>query len=122
MFLEVESSENCESSLFLRFKEGGPSRPVIQIKNYDRSSTGEWCEVVGYTDDAARPWCTALAQPVEDSGAGLAILIFGGVGGIRLKPVSCEEEWDLKSPRQWGETHLLLADSRDLRYGESETL
>ena len=117
MFLEVESSKNCELSLFLRFKEVEPPKPVIQIKSYERASNGEWCDVVGYSDDEDTPWSTAMAQPVEDSGAGLAILIFGGVGGIRLKPVSCEEAWNLESRKQWGETHLLLADSRDLRYG-----
>ncbi len=115
MFLEVESSENCESSLFLRFKEVGPAKPVVQIKSYEQSPKGEWCDVVGYTDDLENPWCTAMAQPVEDSGAGLAFLIIGGIGGLRLKPVSCEEDWNLESERQWGETHLLLADSRDLR-------
>jgi len=116
MFLEVESSENCELSLFLRFKEVGPPKPVVQVKSYERDRKGEWCDVVAYSDDPERPWPTAMAQPVEDSGAGLAILIFGSVGGIRLKPVSCEEDWNLESRDQWGETHLLLADTRDLRY------
>jgi len=119
MFLEVESSDNCETSLFLRFKELGPSRTVTQVKSYERSPAGEWCDVVGYTDDVENPWCVASAQPVEDSGAGLAILIFGGVGGLRLKPVSCKEPWDVKSPQQWAETHLLIGDSRDLRYAGS---
>ena len=117
MFVEVESGENCETSIFLRFKEVGPSQEVTQVKIYDRSPRGEWCEVIGCTDDEAAPWCVAKAQPVEDSGAGLAILVFGGVGGIRLKPLSCGEEWSLNSREQWGETHLLFGDSRDLRYG-----
>lgn len=121
MFLEVESGENCEMSVFLRFKEVGPPKAVVEIKIYDRSPKGEWCDVVGFTDDEENPWCVAMAQPVEDSGAGLAILIFGGVGGLRLKPVSCEEEWNLESPRQWAETHLLIGDSRDLRYADAGT-
>ena len=116
MFFEVEPNENCESSVFLRFKEVGPPRPVIQVKIYERNAKGEWCDVVGYAPEEDDPWCPAFAQPVEDSGAGLAVLIIGGVGGLRLKPVSCEEDWDLASPHQWGETHLLLAESRDLRY------
>ena len=118
MFLEVESNENCETSIFLRFKEAGPARPVIRVKSYEREPKGEWCDVVGYAPDDHNPWPQAMGQVVEDSGAGLAILIYGGLGGVRLKPVSAQEAWNLGSLRQWGETHLLLGDVGDLRYAE----
>ena len=116
MFLEVESSENFESSLFLRFKDVGPAKPLLQVKLYDRSPRGEWCDVVGWTDDEIQPHCSALAQLVEDSGAGFAYLIFGGNCGIRMKFAKIKEPWSLESSSQWGESHLLLADLSDIKF------
>ncbi len=118
MVLEVESNDNCEASVFVRFKEIEPARPVSQIRIYDRTSQGEWCWVCGWTDHPTHPRGAAFAQRVEDSGAGLAYLVFGGLYGIRLKSVRVEEEWDLASANQWGEPYLLLADASDLRYDD----
>ena len=118
VFLEVESSENFEGSLFLRFKELKPAKPLLQVKLYERSARGEWCDVVGWTDNEEEPYCSAQAQLVEDSGAGFAYLIFGGLCGIRLKPVDIHEHWSVSSPNQWGESHLLLADPGDLKFAE----
>lgn len=116
MFIEVESNPNCEQSVFARFKEAGPVRRVTQVRSYEQNQQGDWCWVTGWTDDQAHPLCPAYAQLVEDSGAGLAYLVFGGLWGIRLKPVSSAEEWSLQSPRQWGEPYLSLADAKDLRF------
>ena len=116
MFVEVESNPNCESSVFARFKETGPAKQVSQIKSYDRRPEGEWCWVTGWTNDPEAPHCPAYTQPVEDSGAGLTNLVFGGLWGIRLRPVTIDEEWNLESPNQWGEPYLSLADLRDIRY------
>ena len=118
MFLEVESSENFESSLFLRFKDVGPAKPLLQVKLYDRSPRGEWCDVVGWTDNEVEPNCLAFGQLVEDSGSGVAYLIFGGNCGIRMKSTTIEETWSLESSNQWGESHLLLADLNDLKFAE----
>jgi hypothetical protein len=116
MFVEVDSNPNCETSCFARFKEIGPPRPITQVRLYDRNPRGEWCWVTGWTDDPAQPRCPAQAQLVEDSGSGMTHLIFGGVWGIRLKPIAVEEEWDLGSANQWGEPYLSLADAKDIRY------
>jgi hypothetical protein len=116
MFIEVDSNPNCEQSLFARFKEQGPARPVSQIRVYERSAGGEWCWVTGWTDDPVQPRCSAYAQPVEDSGAGSAVLVFGGIWGIRLKPVRLDEPWDLTSADQWGEPYLALASISDIRF------
>ena len=121
MLIEVDSNPNSESSIFARFNELGPRREVVQIRIYDRKSEGEWCWVTGWTDDPAEPRCPAYAQMVEDSGAGMAYLVFGGVWGIRLKPIALEEEWDLHSPHQWGEPYLSLAEERDIRYIGAQT-
>jgi len=114
MIVEVESNPNCERSFFARFKDAGAAKRVVQVRSYERSSHGEWCWVTGWTDDPDQPLCPAYAQPVEDSGSGLTLLVVGGLWGVRLKPVAFEEDWSLESPNQWGEPYLSLADSRDL--------
>ena len=116
MFVEVEDNPNCESSVFLRFKEVGPVRRISHVKIFERTSRGEWCSVVGWCEDADQPVCPAVAQKVEDSGAGFAILIFGGSWGLRLKPESSQDDWDLENREQWGEAYLTIGDERDVRY------
>jgi hypothetical protein len=118
MIVEVESNDNCEASAFARFKEVGPARPVVQVRLYDRNPAGEWYWVTGWIDNDAAPTCPAYAQLVEDSGAGLAHLIYGGLFGLRFKPIHPDEPWSLTSSNQWGETYLSLASDRDLRYAE----
>ena len=118
MIVEVESNDNCETSFFGRFKEIGPARSIQQVKLYDRNPAGEWYWVTGWSDDEQTPACQAYAQLVEDSGAGLTHLVYGGLYGLRFKPINIEEAWNLKSPHQWGETYLSLASDRDLRYAE----
>ncbi len=120
MFVEVESNPNCEASVFLRFKEMAPSQPISHIKLYDRYPQGEWCTVTGWGDDPEQPVCEVFAQTVEDSGAGMATLVFGGIYGIRLKPEQNTEPWDLESQNQWGEAYLLLSGDGDVRYSETK--
>jgi hypothetical protein len=118
VIVEVESNENCEASVFARFKEINPARPVQQVKLFDRNPAGEWYWVTGWSNDEALPPCQAYAQLIEDSGAGLTHLVYGGIYGLRFKPINVEEAWSLESPHQWGETYLSLASDRDLRYAE----
>lgn len=118
MIVEVEANENCQSSFFARFKEAGPARPVLQIRLYDRNPAGEWYWVAGWSDNGRTPACQAYAQLVEDSGAGFAHLIYGGLYGLRFKPIHIDEPWSLESPHQWGEAYLSLASERDLRYAD----
>lgn len=118
MIVEVESNENCESSFFARFKEAGPARPVVQVRLYDRNPAGEWYRVTGWRDNEQAPECQAYAQLVEDSGSGLAHLVYGGIYGLRFKPITVEEPWSLASPHQWGDAYLSLSSERDLRYGD----
>lgn len=118
VIVEVESNDNCEASFFARFKEIRPARPVLQVKLYERNPAGEWYWVTGWSDNAAIPACQAYAQLVEDSGAGLTHLVYGGIHGLRFKPINIEEAWGLESPHQWGEAYLSLASDRDLQYTE----
>ncbi len=116
MIVEVEASDNCEAGFFARFKDAGQPRQVDQVRLYDRNPAGEWYWVTGWSDNAEAPPCAASAQLVEDSGSGLAHLVYGGIYGLRFKSVAVDEPWSLASPHQWGETHLSLATDRDLRY------
>lgn len=118
MIVEVDSNENCETSVFARFKEVGPARPVLQVRLYDRNPAGEWYWITGWGDDEQGLACQAYGQLVEDSGAGLTHLVYGGIHGLRFKPINIEETWSLESPHQWGEAYLSLASDRDLRYTE----
>ena len=119
MIVEVESNENCVDGVFARFKDAGPAKPVIQVRLYDRNSAGEWYWVTGWSDNVESPPCPAYGQLVEDSGSGLAHLVYGGLCGLRFKPITMEEPWSLASSHQWGETHLSLSSERDLRYGDA---
>jgi hypothetical protein len=116
MIVEVDSNENCEASVFARFKDTGQPRQVHQVRLYDHDPAGAWYWVTGWSDNAETPVCPAYAQLVEDSGSGLAYLVYGGIYGLRFKPVAVEEPWSLESAHQWGETHLSLSSERDLRY------
>ena len=100
----------------MRFKELGPAKEIKQLRLSARKSEEALCWVVGWSDDPGQPLCPAFAQPVEDSGQGLAYLIYGGNWGIRLKPVNLEENWDLYSSKQWGEAFLLIGDPRSIVY------
>ncbi|MGE3153333.1 MAG: hypothetical protein AB7G48_03990 [Nitrospiraceae bacterium] len=95
MIIEVESSDNCETALFVRFKEVSPARPLLQVRLYDRNPAGAWYWVVGWSDNGAAPVCPAHSQVVEDSGSGLAHVVFGGLYGLRFKPIDLDEPWDL---------------------------
>ncbi|HMU56384.1 MAG TPA: hypothetical protein PKA61_15340 [Nitrospira sp.] len=116
MIVEVEANENCETSFFARFKEAGPARPVVQVRLFERNPAGEWYDVTGWSEHPAAPACRAFGQPIEDSGAGMAYLVYGGLYGLRFKPAGSAEPWSLTSPHQWGEAYLSLASDRDLRY------
>lgn len=118
MIVEVESNENCETSFFARFKDIRPARPIDQVKLYDRNPTGEWYWVTGWSDNEQTPMCQAYAQLVEDSGAGLTHVVYGGLYGLRFRPILPDEPWSLESPHQWGEAYLSLASERDLGYAD----
>jgi hypothetical protein len=118
VIVEVESNENCRESFFARFKEVRPARSVSQVRLYDRNPAGEWYWIAGWSDDERTPVCPAYAQLVEDSGAGLTHLVYGGLYGLRFKPIHIEETWSLESPNQWGEAYLSLSSARDLRYAD----
>ena len=107
MFIEVDVSEGANSPLSLNrmFDAMDVPRPVSRVVAADPDGNDRACEVTGWS---SRGPCPAYAVLVEDSGEGVAMLVYGGDDGIRLRPSEHGDDWDLASSRQWGEACLLL--------------
>ena len=113
MFIEVDvsGSDNCPLSLTRMFDALEDPVEVSRVEASGPDGEEGMCDVTGWSADGP---CGAYAALVEDSGEGLAVLIYGGEEGIRLKPDGNSENWDLDSPHQWGEACLLL--DKTVRY------
>ena len=110
MFLEIDVSEsaNCPLSINRMFDAMEQPVQVSRVMASDPEGTDLMCDVTGWS--ALGP-CPAYAALVEDSGEGIAMLVYGGDEGIRLKAADCREDWNLTSSSQWGEACLLLDKS-----------
>jgi hypothetical protein len=107
MFIEIEvaSGANCPLSMTRMFSAIDRPVPVSFVKTAGPSGDESSHEVTGWSSQGP---CQAYAVLVEDSGEGIALLIYGGDEGVRLKPAGSTEPWNLASPNQWGEPCLLL--------------
>jgi hypothetical protein len=97
--LFIDPNPNCPEGCDLRFSACGDARPVAWVRRED----GTVCDVAGWSSRGGGTPCPAFATPVEDSGAGVSILVHGGDWGLRLTPR------DGGPPA--GEPYLLLADA-----------
>ena len=106
-FMEIEVSAGANSPMDLTrvFQTMEPPVSVVRLQALDPLGVEALCDVTGWSSSGP---CPAYAVKVEDSGEGVAVLVFGGDEGIRLRPPDSGEDWDLASPRQWGEACLLL--------------
>ena len=144
MYIEIEENPNCAAREAMRYRELGPAQPIVRVRIFDRRDEGEWCLITAVQGDGPEPWGQALVRRVEDSGVGVAYLVFGGAWGIRLCPIdrahpssvtdercipssvtdeccfpsSVTDErcipWSFDDPDQWGEPYLVLTDPQDL--------
>ncbi len=114
MYLEVEENPNCAAREPMRYRELGPPRPIVKVRIFDRRDEGEWCLITAVQGAGPAPWGPAMVRRVEDSGVGVAYLVFGGAWGIRLCPVDHARPWSLEDRDQWGEPYLVLTDPQDL--------
>ena len=105
MYVEVEAGGNAGQNFSMLYRDVSPSREVFCIK-YQVNSEETPMQVTGWDMETNSP-CAAYACRIEESGDGTALLIYGGSGGIRLKPLEDETEWKLDAPDQRGETHLV---------------
>ena len=104
--IDVESGPNCDWPLMRIFEAQEEPREVSRVVAMLRDGSDGLCQVTGWSDDGP---CPAYASRVADSGEGVVLLVYGGHGGIRLKPADSNEPWDVTDSRQWGEPCLLLA-------------
>ena len=108
MFIEVDVQgfSNSPMPLVRMFDAMEEPRPVTKVMASDPMGDEQECHVTGWSGDSGP--CPAYAVLVEDSGEGVAMLVYGGDEGIRLKPASDDGVWDLDDLGQWGEACLLL--------------
>lgn len=105
MYIDVEANKNINKNFSMLYRDVSTSREVYCIK-YQADGVDFPVQVKGWDKDTNLP-CAAYACQVEESGDGVAILIHGGSGGIRMKPLEDETEWKLGAKNQHGETHLV---------------
>lgn len=94
----VEPNPNVPEGAGQRLKSAGASFAITRVH-----WEGRWCRVTGWSSVADGSPCAASTIPVEDSGSGTALLIYGGDWGLRLMPENGEEPF--------GEPYLLVDDA-----------
>lgn len=113
-YLEVDvlAGANAPYELHRMFSLLRDPVPVTHLWGTMPSGEDAWLAVTGWS---AQGPCPAYAAMAEDSGDGVALLVYGGDQGIRLRPKGAAGPWDLSSPDQWGEPCLLLAAETQVR-------
>ena len=105
MYVDVEANDNINENFSMLYRDISESREVYCIK-YNMGGDDSPVQIKGWDKETNSP-CGAYACQVEESGDGVAILIYGGSGGIRIKLLEDETEWKVEEPNQKGETHLV---------------
>ena len=115
-FIEVEVEENDNSyGVPLRvFSANGEPYRVGQVKMDTAAGVGVLHWITGWSSEAGGTPCPAFCVAVEDSGAALSYLVYGGDWGLRFKPVALDEDWRTDSSDQFGEPCLLLGEESDI--------
>ena len=106
MFLEVEPCSNCDESIGRVYNVISESKQISSILQYEKDGKEIDVAVTGWDGETETP-CPAFASRIEESGDGVALLIFGGNGGIRMKPIKDKSSWDVNNLNQWSESHLV---------------
>jgi hypothetical protein len=115
--VEIPPNPNCDPVDMRIFNavDGGP-RPVRALCVARAGGVPAWHDVIGWTAEG-QP-CPAQAAIVEDSGEGLATLIYGGTGGLRFRQADSRQPWDAAAPEQWGLPFYLTTDVHDIRFDD----
>ena len=100
--LFIDPNPNCPDGCSQRFQATSEPRTVRRIRYSPGDGTTLECEVMGWSSAAGGASCPAFCVHVEDSGAGVATLLYGGDWGLRLVPR------DGRPP--FGEPYLLVDD------------
>lgn len=105
MFIDVDANANAERGFNMVFRDISAPRKLYCIK-YLVKGEEQPVQITGWDADTNTP-CPAYACKVEESGDGVALLIYGGSGGVRMKFLEDETQWNIGSSNQWGESHLV---------------
>jgi len=108
MFIVIEENKNCSPDERV-FSESGEKKLVSQVFVNNAEGNPVWCDVVAVFDNGSFGEVHAIR--VEDSSDGTAWLIQGGEWGIRFRPVTIHEDWNLESKNQWGAPFKVLDQS-----------
>ncbi len=120
VIVEISKNPNCAAVDARVFHELEPPRRVRQVRLERHPRQPRWYDVSGWTvTGRPRP---AIIQKVDDSGEGVAFLVYGGDAGLRLKPAGQDAPWRLDDPEQWGEPYLLVSDLSDAQVVEQAWL
>lgn len=113
--IEIPPNPNCPEVDLRVFNDLAPARAVSRVRLARDGGPLQWYDIVSWTLSGT-PQGPALAQKVDDSGEGVAILIYGGEAGLRLKPAGSTAPWGLQQPEQWGEAFLITTDTDDVQW------
>ena len=118
MFIEVDvqAGDNCDYPVNRMFSSLGEPKQVVWLDGPGHSGEVGTFQVTGWSSEGP---CPAYAVQVEDSGEGMALLIYGGDEGIRLRPKESLELWSISSKTQWGEPCMLLDVDSEVGYAEA---
>ena len=111
--IEIGPNPNCDEVEMRVFHDLEPPRPVSRVRLEKALGAPQWFDVTGWT--AAGTTQPAYVVKVDDSGEGVALLIYGGDGGLRLRPPGGTETWSLSDPQQWGLPFILTTDAADIQ-------
>lgn len=101
--LFIEPNPNTPDGCGQRFKAEGPPRAVRCVRYWIAPDAHLLCEVTGLWSAGGKGVpCPAMAVPVEDSGAGASMLVYGGDWGLRITPLDGAHD-------PFGEPYLLVA-------------
>ena len=119
ILIEIPDNPNCPPVDLRVFHDLKPPVRVSRVRLERLPGHPAWYDLTGWT--LAHTICPAWAQPVDDSGEGVALLVGGGDAGLRLRPAGGDGLWQLGDPQQWGEPFLLVADLHDVQLVEAQS-
>lgn len=114
--VDVQENDNCDFPLNRMFSALGDPARIVRIDCPGPRGDTAMYDVTGWSE--AGP-CPAYGVRVEDSGEGVALLVYGGDLGIRLRPNNSPEPWSIDLSDQWGEPCLLLDADAEAEYADS---
>jgi len=112
ILIEIPPNPNCMGVDTRVFHDLAPPQQVSQVRLERQAGRVQWYDITGWT--AAGMPCPAMIQKVDDSGEGVAFLVYGGSAGLRLKPAGEGQPWRPDDSKQWGEPFLLVSDPSEV--------